>query len=143
MSTASAASAASAPLSDEPVGETWAFGVVTFAAVTLFTLSIFQILQAIAAIARDEVFVAGINYAYAIDISTWGWIHLVLGIIGVAVGLGLLADQTWARVAGIGVAVLVALANFAWLPYYPLWSILVIAFSVLVIWALTTQMKEA
>jgi hypothetical protein len=139
----STASAASTPFSEETGGQTWAFGVVTFAAVTLFTLSVFQILQAIAAIAEDEVFVTGINYAYAIDVSAWGWIHLVLGIIGVTVGLGLLADQTWARVAGLVVAVLVALANFAWLPHYPLWSLLIIAFSVLVIWALTTQMKEA
>jgi hypothetical protein len=138
----STASAASAPLSDEPVGGTWAFGVVTFAAVTLLTLSVLQILQAIAAIAEDEVFVSGINYAYAIDVSTWGWIHLVLGLIGVAVGLGLLSDQTWSRVAGIVVAVLVALANFAWLPHYPLWSLLIIGFSVLVIWALTAQMQE-
>jgi hypothetical protein len=136
-------STALTPRPVEPGGETWAFGVTTFAAVTLVTLSIFQILQAIAAIAEDEVFVTGINYAYAIDISDWGWIHLALGVIALAVGLGLLADQTWARVAGIAVAVLVALANFAWLPYYPLWSILVIAFSVLVIWALTAQMKEA
>ncbi|MGH3307340.1 MAG: DUF7144 family membrane protein, partial [Nocardioides sp.] len=123
-------STASTPRSFEPAleEETWSFGVTTFAAITLVTLSIFQILQAIAAIARDEVFVTGINYAYAIDISTWGWIHLTLGIIALAVGLGLLAGQTWARVAGIMVAVLVALANFASLPYYPLWSILVIAF---------------
>lgn len=139
-------STASTPRAFEPGFEeeaTWSFGVVTFAAVTLVTLSIFQILQAIAAIAEDELFVTGINYAYAIDVSTWGWIHLTLGIIALAVGLGLLAEQTWARVAGIAVAVLVALANFAWLPHYPLWSILVIAFSVLVIWALTAQMKEA
>jgi hypothetical protein len=137
-------STAATPRSFESGGEeTWAFGVVTFAAVTLVTVSIFQILQAIAAIAEDEVFVTGINYAYAIDVSTWGWIHLTLGLIALAVGFGLLAEQTWARVAGIVVAVLVALANFAWLPYYPLWSMLVIAFSVLVIWALTTQMKEA
>jgi hypothetical protein len=138
-------STASAPRPFEPGLEeaTWSFGVVTFAAVTLVTVSIFQILQAIAAIARDEVFVTGINYAYAIDVSTWGWIHLGLGVIALAVGLGLLADMTWARVAGIVVAVLVALANFAWLPYYPLWSMLVIAFSVLVIWALTAQMQEA
>ena len=123
--------------------ETWAFGVATFAAVVLVTVSIFEILQAIAAIAEDEVFVTGINYSYSIDVSTWGWIHLTLGIIALAIGFGLLAEQTWARVAGIVVAVLVALANFAWLPYYPLWSMLVIAFSVLVIWALTAQMKEA
>jgi hypothetical protein len=136
------ASAASAPLSEEPGAETWSFGVVTFAAITLFILSVFQILQAIAAIAEDEVFVTGVSYSYALDVSDWGWIHLGLGIIGVAVGLGLLAGQTWARLAGLVLAVLVALANFAWLPHYPLWSLLIIAFSVLVIWALTAEMKE-
>jgi hypothetical protein len=137
-------STASTPHSLESGGEetTWAFGVTTFAAVTLVTVSIFQILQAIAAIAEDEVFVSGINYSYSIDVASWGWIHLTLGLIALAIGFGLLAEQAWARVAGIVVAVLVALANFAWLPYYPLWSMLVIAFSVLVIWALTTQMKE-
>jgi hypothetical protein len=137
-------STAATPRAFESGGEeTWSFGVVTFVAVTLVTLSIFQILQAIAAIAEDEVFVTGINYAYSIDVSTWGWIHLTLGIVALAIGFGLLAEQTWARVAGIVVAVLVSLANFAWLPHYPLWSILVIGFSVLVIWALTAEMKEA
>lgn len=136
-------STASSPESYEPEEETWAFGVTTFAAITLVTLSIFQILQAVAAIAKDEVFVTGITYAYAVDISTWGWIHLALGILALCVGLGLLADMTWARVAGVVIAVLVSLANFASLPYYPLWSLLVIAFSALVIWSLTTQMKQA
>lgn len=120
----------------------WAFGVVTFAGVTLLTLAFFEILQAIAAIAEDQVFVAGVEYTYAFDLTQWGWIHLVLGLIGLAIGIGLVAGQTWARVAGIAVAVLVALANFAWLPYFPIWSLLIIAFSVAVIWALTTQLGE-
>lgn len=136
-------SAVSSPRSYDPDEDTWASGVTTFAAVTLITLSIFQILQAIAAIARDEVFVSGVSYTYAIDLATWGWIHLALGVLALCIGLGLLADMTWARVAGIAMAVLVALANFAWLPYYPLWSVLVIGFSVLVIWSLTTQLKTA
>ena len=57
-----------------------------------------------------------------VDITTWGWVHLVLGAIGVATGLGLLAGQTWARVTGVAIAVVASLANFAFLPYYPLWS---------------------
>jgi hypothetical protein len=140
-----AASASSEPLAPEPIQSTrasWAFGVVTFAGVTLLTLAFFEILQAIAAIAEDEVFVAGVNYTYAIDLTEWGWIHLVLGLIGVAIGIGLLAGQAWARVAGIVVAVVVALANFAWLPYFPIWSLLIIAFSAVVIWALTAQLSE-
>jgi hypothetical protein len=140
-----AASASSEPLAPEPIQSTraaWAFGVVTFAGVTLLTLAFFEILQAIAAIAEDQVFVAGVDYTYAIDLTQWGWIHLVLGLIGVAIGIGLLAGQAWARVAGIVVAVVVALANFAWLPYFPIWSLLIIAFSAVVIWALTAQLSD-
>ena len=142
MTTASPSEPLSTP---EPLSTraAWAFGVVTFAGVTLITLAFFEILQAIAAIAEDQVFVTGLNYSYALDLTQWGWVHLVLGLIGMAIGIGLVAGQTWARVAGIAVAVLVALANFAWLPYFPVWSLLIIAFSVVVIWALTTQMKEA
>jgi hypothetical protein len=139
-----AASASSEPLPSEPMTTraAWAFGVVTFAGVALLTLAFFEILQAIAAIAEDQVFVAGVEYTYAFDLTQWGWIHLVLGLIGVGVGIGLLAGQTWARVAGIVVAVVVALANFAWLPYFPIWSLLIIAFSAVVIWALTAQLSE-
>jgi hypothetical protein len=139
-----AASASSEPLPPERMSTraAWAFGVVTFAGVTLVTLAFFEILQAIAAIAEDQVFVAGVDYTYAIDLSQWGWIHMALGLIGLAIGIGLMVGQSWARVAGIVVAVLVALANFAWLPYFPIWSLLIIAFSAVVIWALTTQLGE-
>lgn len=128
---------------EETSGGAWAFGVVTFAGVMLVTVATFQILEGIAAIAKDEVFVAGIDYVYKFDVTTWGWIHVVLGAIGLATGIGLLAGQTWARITGIALAVVGALASFAFLPYYPLWSILVIAFYILVMWALTTQLRRS
>ena len=128
---------------EDTTGGAWAFGVVTFAGVMLVTVATFQILEGIAAVAKDEVFVAGIDYVYKFDVSTWGWIHIVLGAIGLATGIGLLANQTWARVTGIALAVIGALASFAFLPYYPLWSILVIAFYVLVVWALTAQLRRS
>jgi hypothetical protein len=65
-----------------------------------------------------------------------GWIHLILGIVVVAAGIGLLTGQIWARVFGVIMAGLSALANFLFLPHYPLWSILVIALDVMIIWAL-------
>ena len=128
---------------EETTGGAWAFGVVTFAGVLLVTVATFQILEGIAALAKDEVFLVGIEYVYKFDVTTWGWIHIVLGAIGLATGIGLLAAQTWARITGIALAVIGALANFAFLPYYPLWSILVIAFYVLVIWALTAQLRHS
>jgi hypothetical protein len=118
------------------------FGVTAFAGVMLTTLAVFQILQGIAAVAKDKVYVKGIDYTYQFDITQWGWIHIVVGAAGVAIGLGILAGQTWGRIAGIAVAVVAALTNFAFLPYYPLWSIVIIAFSAFVIWALCTQMSH-
>ena len=119
-----------------------ALGVTGFAGVMLATLAVFQILEGIAALANDKVFVVGVKYSYQFDITTWGWIHLILGIIGLAVGIGILMGQTWGRILGIAIAVLVSLSNFAFLPYFPIWSLIVIAFSVFVIWALCTQMGE-
>jgi hypothetical protein len=127
---------------EDTTGGAWAFGVVTFAGVMLVTVATFQILEGIAALAKDEVLFVGVEYVYKFDVTTWGWIHIVLGAIGLATGIGLLAGQTWARITGIALAVLGSLANFAFLPYYPLWSILAIAFYVLVIWALTAQLRH-
>jgi hypothetical protein len=126
---------------DDTAGGAWAYGIVTFAGVMLVTVAAFQILEGIAALAKDEVFVKGVDYVYKLDVTSWGWIHIVLGAIGVATGIGLLAAQTWARITGIALAVIGALASFAFLPYYPIWTLVIISFYVLVLWALTAQMR--
>ena len=84
------------------------------------------------------MFVVGIDYTYEFDITTWGWIHIVLGAVLIVAALGLLTGTTWGRVLAIAVAALSILANFLWLPYYPWWSTLVIALNVVVIWAIAT-----
>jgi hypothetical protein len=119
-----------------------ALGVTGFAGVILATVGVFQILEGISAIAKDDVYVAGVNYAYKLDITAWGWIHLVLGIIGVAVGIGILMGQAWGRIVGIGIAVISCFSNFAFLPYYPIWSLVILAFNAFVIWALCTQLAN-
>jgi hypothetical protein len=115
-------------------------GVTAFAAIMLMTVSLFQILQGIAAIASDKIYVTGIDYAYEFDVTTWGWIHLVVGIIALVTGFGLLVGQTWAQLTGIAIAVISCVTNFAFLPYYPFWSIAVIAFNLLVIWAIAQSL---
>jgi len=127
---------------EESTRRSLAFGVSSFAGIMLVTLAVFQIMQGIAAVANDKVYVRGLNYTYEFDVTTWGWIHIVVGAIGIATGIGILAAQTWGRIAGICVAVVAAVTNFAFLPYYPLWSIVIIAFSGFVIWALCTQVSH-
>ena len=120
----------------------WAMGGIAFAGVMLLTVSVFQLFEAIAAIADDQVYVRGVNYAFAFDLTTWGWIHLVLGLVGVATGIGLLASQSWAYLVGIVIAFFGALSSFAFLPYYPFWAMTIIAFDVFVIWALTVTIAH-
>ena len=116
----------------------WAFGLAAFGGVALIMGGLFQFLQGLSAAAKDDVYVRTPDYLYSIDLTGWGWIHMIVGAAGIAVGLCLLYGQTWARATGILVAVLSAVANFAFLPHYPLWSVLVIAVDVLVIWALSS-----
>jgi len=116
----------------------WAIGFATFAALMLVIVGAFQAFEGLAAIIKDQTYVVGIDYAYKIDTTAWGWIHLIWGIIVAAAGFGIFAGQTWARVVGIVVASLSAFAQFLYIPYYPLWAILIIALDVVVIWALTT-----
>ncbi|MGX7732051.1 DUF7144 family membrane protein [Rhodococcus sp. 2H158] len=120
-----------------------AAGTSIGAAIIVATLGIVQFFQGIAAVAEDEVFVQGQEYTFAFDLTTWGWIHIVLGVVMVVVGIALITGATWARVAAIVLAALSILANFMWLPYYPWWSVLIIALDVVVIWAVSTWNPRA
>ncbi|MFC8918634.1 hypothetical protein E2C00_07715 [Streptomyces sp. WAC05374] len=119
-----------------------ATGLTAFAAVMLFLVGVLDIFRSIMAIAEDDIFVTTPNYVFQFDLTGWGWIHLALGALAVIVSLGLFQASTWARVAGVGVAGLVILANFLSLPYYPVWSIVMIALSSFIIWALCVVRKD-
>ena len=115
----------------------WATGGLLFAATILTMVGIFQMIAGLVAIIDDEFYVVARNYTFDLDVSAWGWIHLILGGVMLAVGLGLFSQAAWAAVGAIAIAMLSAIANFFFIPYSPLWSILVIALDVWVIWALT------
>jgi hypothetical protein len=127
---------------DESTRGSWAYGIGAFGGVMLATMGLFQFLQGLSAAVGDDLVFRTRDYVYSIDLTGWGWIHMILGAIAVAVGLAILYGQTWARVTGIVVAVLSAVANFAFLPYYPFWTMMVIAIDILVIWALTSLIRN-
>ena len=97
----------------------------------------FQVVAGLTAIIDDEFYVVLPNYTFNLDITAWGWIHLLLGLLLLFTGLGLFSRQAWAGVTAIFLAFLSALANFFFIPYFPLWAIVVIALDVWVIWSLT------
>lgn len=108
------------------------------AAIILVTVGIVQLFQGIAAVAENELFVVGVEYVYSFDLTAWGWVHIVFGAVVLLVGLALFTGATWARVSAIVIASLSIIVNFLWLPYYPWWSVLIIALDVVVIWAVST-----
>jgi hypothetical protein len=83
--------------------------------------------------------VATRNYIFQADATTWGWIHLILGLLVAFAGWGLFSGRTWARVVAITLAVLSAIANVLWLPHYPFWALTLIALDVFVIWAVAAH----
>jgi len=115
----------------------WAVGGITFAVVMMLMIGVFQIIAGLVAIIDDDFYVVTQNYTFDIDTSAWGWIHLLLGILLVLASYGLYSGATWGAAVAIVMAVLAAVENFFFIPYYPFWSILVIALCVWVIWALT------
>jgi hypothetical protein len=129
-------SASSGGRHNQSSGGEVAFGVATFAGVLLVVLAVFQIIDGISAIANDTVFVRGLSYTWEFDVTAWGWIHLIIGLIALGTGIGIIMGQTWGFLVGIVIAALSALANFMFMPYYPFWALAVIALDVLVIWAL-------
>jgi hypothetical protein len=120
----------------------WAHGIAVFAGVMMIIGGAFQSLEALAAIVNDKYLVVLPNYIYAFDLTVWGWIHLLIGLALLAIGIFLLRGQTWARVAGIIVAAISAIANFGWLPYSPWWALMVIGLDILVIWALASYLRQ-
>ena len=125
---------------NEPSG--WAIGWSLFAAVMLITVGCFQVIAGIAAIAEDDIYAQTPNYILELDVTTWGWAHLLLGAILILSGLGIMTGNVLARSVGVLVAAVSMVANFAFIPWYPIWSIAVIAIDVAVIWALTAHGRD-
>jgi hypothetical protein len=120
-----------------------AVGLVLFAAMMMFMAGLFQAFTGLVAIVNDDFYVATQDYLFKFDQTTWGWVHLILGLVVAGAGVGLLAGRTWARAVALVVAVVSAIATFGFLPYYPLWALIILALDILVIWAIATHGSEA
>ncbi|MEU6384849.1 hypothetical protein ABZ847_14875 [Streptomyces bauhiniae] len=117
-------------------------GGAVFAGVLMLVNGILHIFQGISAIAADDVYARINAYVYKINLTGWGWILLVAGIIVVATGAGVLMGAAWARVVGIVITSLGLILQFLFLPYAPIWSLILIAIDFFIIWALATWHPE-
>jgi hypothetical protein len=112
----------------------WAVGLTLFAAMLMIMAALFQALGGLVAIVNDAFYVSAREYLYQFNVTTWGWIHPIGGVVVGLAGWAVLSGQTWGRVIGIILAVLSAIAAFMFIPYYPFWALLVIALDVFAVW---------
>lgn len=120
----------------------WAVGYAAFAAFILMMIGAFHFMAGLVGIVDDEFYVATSKWVFEFDSTAWGWIHLIGGVLVVLAGFSVLKGHMYGRIVGTGVAFASAVANFAWLPYQPWWSALMIALSISVIWALTVHGRD-
>ncbi len=120
----------------------WASGSILFAAGMLVITGVLQVFVGTTALTVDRIYDDTPQYLYAFDLTAWGWAQLLTGILSVAAGYGALRGLTWARVVGISLAALSVLVQFMFAPHYPIWSLLVIALDVLIIWCLSTYSRD-
>ncbi|WP_436846974.1 DUF7144 family membrane protein [Streptomyces atratus] len=117
-------------------------GVTILAASLMIFGGAMAIFEGIAAIAKNDLFIATRHYVFEFSLAGWGWVHLILGIVLVLAGCAVLGGALWARYFGVAVAGLGAIANFLWVPYYPLWALVLVAVNIFIIWALCTGMHR-
>jgi dolichyl-phosphate-mannose--protein O-mannosyl transferase len=120
----------------------WGVGFAFFAGFMLMIVGVFDLIQGFAALFKKDFYAVSSNYVFHFDSSTWGWIHMLIGLVVLLAGLGILRGAVWARTVGVIVAIVVAVENFMFIPIYPVWSIIIIAVAVTVIWALTAHGRD-
>jgi hypothetical protein len=118
-------------------------GWIAFAAIMMFIVGGFNIIDGFAAIFKDEVFVTTSKGILVFDITAWGWIHLVLGVVQCAVAFFLLRGAMWARITAVALVALNALEQLAFLGANPFWATIIIVLDVVVIWAIVVHGDEA
>lgn len=119
-----------------------AVGWAAFAGTMLVLIGVFDVIQGIVALVNNDFFVITSDYVFKFDVTSWGWIHIIGGLILAASGVGIFSGNVAARTIGVILATLSAIWNFAFLPYYPIWSVIMIAIAFSIIWALTIHGRD-
>jgi hypothetical protein len=120
----------------EPTEMTGWVGWIGFAAIMMMMLGTFHAIEGLVALVGKSGLTVHVDY------TTWGWIHIIGGVIVVGAGVALLTGKMWARAVAVAVAAVSAIVNIGFLSAYPVWSTIMIAFDVLVIWAVTVHGSE-
>lgn len=142
MSSSSYASERPSDVAPAPAATAW-IGLVVFGAIMLLALGLFQVVEGVTALYREQVFVVPSDeLVLELDYTVWGWTHLVLGVLALSAGSGIMAGWLWARILGALIAALGAFVHLLFLPAMPLWGAILIVMDLLILYALLAHGRE-
>lgn len=117
------------------------YGWIVFSGVLLLLVGTMNVIQGIAAIGQAHFFTASSHYVFG-NLKTWGWVVLCIGVLQLAVGLGVYVKNQFARWAGVVVLALNAIAQMLMMPAYPFWSLTLFTLDILAIYGLVAYGKR-
>jgi len=118
-------------------------GWVGFASFMLLLAGIFSALAGFVALFKDSVvYHSATNAVWVLDYTQWGWVHIIVGLLAILASASLMAGNMYGRIIAVLVALVSAFANMAFVPVYPVWSVMIILVDVLIIFAVTVHGKE-
>lgn len=117
-------------------------GWIYFAGAYMMLVGFFQMIFGFVALFNQNVLAVTSSNVWILDLSTWGWVHMLFGILMFFAGIALFSGKMWGQVVAVILAGLSAIANFAFIPAYPIWSIIIIAVDMFVIYAILTHGSE-
>ena len=121
-------------------GRTGWYGWVVFAATIMVLLGVFHAMVGLVALFQEDYFVVGSSgLMVSVDYTTWGWTHIILGLVVACAGAALTTGAIWARAVAVIVAIISAVINLAFMAAYPFWSVIMITVDILVIYAVTAH----
>lgn len=118
-------------------------GANVFAGMLMILVGTFHTVQGLVAVVNDDFYLVRADALFGADLVAWGWFHLTVGVAAVLAGGAAIGGVRWAAPLVNLLAGLSIMASFLWLPHYPLWSVVIVAFDVFVVWALTAPSEEA
>src|SRR5690606_22220403 len=117
-------------------------GWIGFAAILLGLAGVFHIIAGSVALFQQDVYTITPNAVWLFDYSQWGWVHIIAGVLALLAASSLAQGHMYGRIVAVWFAVGSVIANMAFVPVAPVWSLLMITLGVLVIWAVTVHGKE-
>lgn len=117
-------------------------GWIYFAGFLMLLVGIFQTIAGFVALFKEDFYIVTSSELLLFDYSQWGWIHLFWGLLLILSSISLMAGQMWGRFLGVFLVAVSAIANFAFIPAYPIWSMMIIAIDILIIYAIMAHGRE-